>query len=128
MFTIEELERQTRIILATLRPTETLSSGDLVSRLIPLLPEDTIPRDIYNGLAKIASRALSHTVPTLMEKGPYKGRTVNARRWHHIDSPAMPHRPISQSQGAAGPAASLVDRVQRVEDWITQRDPLFRVL
>lgn len=128
MFTVEDLERHTRKILASLRPAEHLSTGELVARLLPLLPDDAIPRDVFKALERISSRALCHTVPKEMDSGPHKGKTINARRWHHIDSPAMPQRPPSQSQGAAGPASSLVDRVDAIEAWIAGRDPLFKVL
>lgn len=128
MFTIEELERQTRKILSSLRPAEHLSTGDLVARLVPLLSEDAIPRDIFKALEKISSRALCHIIPKEMTTGPHKGKTINARRWHHIDSAAMPQRPPSQSQGAASPGTSLADRVHRLEDWAARTDPLFRVL
>lgn len=142
-----DLEPQVRRILHGLAADETLSTADLAGRIAGLGDENKAARNAtMTALGK-----LGQMLPGLCTRGEpkaYMGRMVQPRIWHHLSSPDVPSgtvqlagmrrgdtavriaggNPRTQSLGPAGPASLLVDRVQRVEDWITQRDPLFRVL
>lgn len=133
------IERSVRETLARLGPHETLSTAELGARISAgMFADDPKMRSlVFKQLDVLGryARDLCELVPTIAPKGFNSGKTINRRIWHHIDSAAMPERPPSQSAGAASPGTSLADavakheeRLQRIEDWITDRDPLFRVL
>lgn len=122
-----DLEPQVRRILHSLAPAETISTAELAGRIAG------------NGAAAKAARAatMSHLLKLAENTGglatrgePIQryGKTMRPWLWRHIESPAMPQRAQTQSFGAATPGTSLADRVQRLEEYLAARDPLFTFL
>ena len=128
------IERLVRKELVKLGPHQTLSTADLGNRICDEMGTPAHERQfrsaVFTHLDKLGEHArdLCDLIPAEAIKGFNRGRTINRRVWHHIESAAMPERPLTQSAGAAAPATSLVSRVDAIEAWIAGRDPLFRVL
>jgi len=128
------IERLTRQELAKLSPHETLSTAELGNRICDGMGTPAHERQfrsaVFAHLDKLGAHAreLCELIPTEAVKGFNRGRTINRRVWHHIESAAMPDRPHTQSSGAASQGASIISRIDAIEAWIAARDPLYRVL
>ena len=130
------LEQELRRFLAAIPEGQWLPTKALTERMWPKpgmhqpTPAEAAARQyLYSGVTKLA-RELGLNTRSQPESGTgrFTGKTINRYHWTHLPLAEVPQRPLSQSQGAAGPASSLVDRVQKLEDWAAGRDPLFRVL
>ena len=125
------IERLARVELARLGPHETLSTAELGARILAReIPYGITRSAMFAQLDKLGahSRELCDLAPGEALKGFNRGKVVNRRVWHRIDSAAMPQTPERPSSGAASPASSLISRIDAIETWIAARDPLFRVL
>lgn len=90
------VETRVRYLLAGLAPGEVLSTAELVERLFPVgavqSPEDTGARqELFLRVGKLgANTPLALKMPTVVEKGWNKGRTINRLLWRRIEAAAMP--------------------------------------
>lgn len=134
------LEPAVRRILAALAPGETLTTRALAQLVSPDAGPE-LARDLVKLANAVPGLCTRHT--TTGRTGYMKGKTMRVCTWHRIDSPDMPRgvqlahmrqgdtsvgRGALASTGAASPGTSLLDRVQRLEQWAARTDPLFPVL
>ena len=121
-------EQSIRQVLSTLRPGETLTTRELLARLMPGATDQERANAASGFIKRWSSMSFCTRAAPQPGKAFNSGKMVRPCVWHHIESAAMPERPQTQSAGAAGPPSSLLSRVDAIEAWIAGRDPLFRVL
>ena len=121
-------EQNIRQILAGLRPDETLTTRELLVRLMPNATDTERTKAASSFIKRWSLPQFCTLGDPQPGKAFNKGKLIRPRIWHRLENATMPQTPDRPSSGAASPASSLIARVDAIEAWIAARDPLFRVL